>query len=162
MKPSEINNIRAKKTWCLLPSFDAIMWKGIAYCKKNEKMDNINKTDEIDSNLKSHELIHVRQAYSMKDSWFRFYANYVWEYIKNLPLIFTNIKAPYFMIHTEIEAYANANNWKYAAANKPLEEWKKYKKLTLSEKRTLAKEFFATKDLKKYASNVKKLIKTKI
>ena len=161
MKPSEINVIRAKKTWCLLPSFAAIMWKGIAYCKRTEMMDDINKSEDIDSNLKSHELIHVRQAYSMKDSWLRFYANYVWEYIKNLPLIFTAIKAPYFMIPTEIEAYANANNWKYAAKNKPLEEWKKYQKLTLKEKRGLAKDFFATKDLKKFSSAVKKLIKSK-
>lgn len=160
MKPNQIKTLRAKKTWFLLPSFKGMMWKGIVYCRKREYIDEINKSEEIDSNFKSHEMIHVRQAQSMKNSWFRFYCNYVWNYIKNLPLIFVNRMAPYMLIPTEIEAYVNASNLKYVKENETATQWQTYAKLTLKEKRTIAKEFFKSKNGKSFPSVVKNFMKT--
>lgn len=142
MKPSKVKVVKAKKAWFLLPAFKGITWMGVVYCAAQKYIDEINKSDKIDGNFKSHETIHVRQAQAMKDSWFRFYVNYCWQYLKNLPLITINAYAPYKLIPTEIEAYYNQDNWKYAEKVEPVYQWKLYQTLTLKEKKQIAKEFF--------------------
>lgn len=141
MKPSEIKTVTAKKTVFLLPHFRALTWKGTVYCKYKSDVDSINKHDYIDSTLKSHETIHVRQAESMKDSWFRFYLKYIIEWICNLPLVFVNLYAPYRFMPIEMEAYQNEKNWKYAT-NGAVCGWKELEKLTLKEKWKLAKKHY--------------------
>lgn len=141
MKPSEIKTIRAKKAHLLLPHFQGITWMGTLYCNRTEDIEKINKSDKIDSDFKSHETIHVRQAQSMNDSWLRFYLNYVWNYIKNLPLIFVDPYAPYRLIPTEIEAYLNQRDWEYAEKQEPVFQWKALEKLTLKQKREIAREY---------------------
>ena len=154
MKPSDINIPKAKKTWLLLPNFKAITWMGTIYCKRKNDVDAINMTDDIDSSFKSHETIHIRQAYAMKDSWFRFYVNYIFNWIKNLPLIFVNLYAPYKLIPTEIEAYLHEDSWNYARKNEPVYDWKKFQKLTLKEKKEIAKLYYKTYNGKKGFSTV--------
>lgn len=146
MKPSKVKTLTAKKTWLLLPSFKGITWMGVVYCRVQKYIDEINRSNDIDSNFKSHEMIHVKQAQSMKDSWFRFYCNYVFQYIKNFPLITVDLHAPYRLIPTEIEAYLNQDNWKYAAGEEPVYQWKLYQGLTLKEKREIAIEYFKKKN----------------
>ena len=141
MKPSKFKTVIGRKAWFLLPNFAALTWKGYAYCKTREMADKINSTDKIDSKLESHETIHIRQARSMNDSWFKFYLKYVWEYICNLPLIFINIYAPYMFMPIEIEAYLNQDNWDYCMQEENA-QWKEFEKLTLKEKRELAKEYY--------------------
>lgn len=141
MKPSKIKSIKAKITWLLPSKFRAMTWKGVAYCAKEEDVKSINKTDRIDSQLKSHETIHLRQAQSTKDSWFLFYVRYIWEWICNLPLIFINLYAPYKFMPMEIEAYLNQDNWDYCPYNATY-QWKEFEKLTLKKKRELAKEYY--------------------
>ena len=77
MKPSKIKSIKAKISWLLPSRINALTWKGIVYCTNEENVKLINKTDKIDSQLKLHETIHLRQAQSTKDSWFLFYIRYV-------------------------------------------------------------------------------------
>ena len=141
MKPSKFTTVIGRKAWFLLPNFSALTWKGYAYCKTREMADKINSTDKIDSKLESHETIHIRQASSMNDSWFKFYLRYVWEYICNLPLIFINIYAPYMFMPIEIEAYLNQDDWDYCMQEENA-QWKEFEKLTLKEKRELAKEYY--------------------
>lgn len=161
MKPSEINSIKAKKTIFLLPSFSAIMWCGKIYCRSTNRIEKINSTDEIDSTLKCHEMIHIRQAQAMNDSWIRFYWNYIISYIKNIPLITINSKAPYLLLPVEIEAYINENNFKYVEKNQPVYGWKKYQKLTLKDKREIARELFKENTRKKLSTLVNKHLKDK-
>ena len=161
MKPSKVDNLKAKRTWMLSSSFKGITWMGVVYCKKQEYIDQINKSDKIDSNFKSHETIHLRQAQSMKDSWFRFYMNYCWQWLKNLPLLTINSHAPYMLIPTEIEAYLNQNNWKYAEKNAPVHQWKEFQKLKLKEKREIAKKFFKSKEDKPFAVVLKEFFGSK-
>jgi hypothetical protein len=144
MRPSEIIIPRAKKCCFLLPNFKAITWRGVIYCKKRVDVNTFNASDSIDSNFKSHETIHIRQAQSMNDCWFRFYFNYVWNWIKNIPLMFVDIHAAYKLIPVEIEAYLYQNDWHYAEVNKPVYEWKTFQKLSLKQKRKIAKLFYKT------------------
>lgn len=141
MKPNKFKTVIGRKAWFLFTGFAALTWKGYTYCKTREMADDLNKTDYIDSQLKSHETIHIRQAESMHNSWFRFYAKYIWEWICNLPLIFIDIYAPYRFEPIEIEAYVNEDNWDYCI-NGPVYQWKMFERLTLKEKRKLAKEYY--------------------
>ena len=143
MKPSKIKTLKAKKAWFLPSHFQSITWKGIAYCQKQNEVNLINATDEIDSKLKSHETIHIRQAQSTKNSWFLFYIRYAWEWICNFPLIFIDVYAPYKFMPMEIEAYLNQDNWDYCTYNATY-QWKEFEKITLKKKRELAKEYYGS------------------
>lgn len=144
MKPNKIVSVKAKKAWYLPSSILAITWFGIIYCKTREYADSINSTTVIDTVLKSHETIHVRQAETMNNSWFRFYMRYIWEWIKNLPLITINSWAPYRFMPIEMEAYNHEYNYDYANSGK-VGEWREFEKLTLKEKRELAKEYYKSR-----------------
>lgn len=141
MKPSKFVTVKGKKAWLLLPGFSCLTWKGFAYCKSQKEADRINSTDKIDSRLESHETIHIRQAESMKDSWFRFYARYILEWILNLPLIFINVYAPYKFMPIEMEAYLNQDNWSYCMQGATY-QWKEFEKIPLKEKRAMAKKYY--------------------
>ena len=142
-KPSKIKCVSAKKAWIMLSNFTAITLFGVAYCKSRQRADEINRTDKIDSLLESHETIHVRQAESTKDSWFIFYAKYIWQWIKNFPLIFVKIYAPYKFMPFELEAYRYQDDWNHCLGK--CEKWKDYNKLTIKQKRSLAKEYYKHK-----------------
>lgn len=144
MKPSKLTKVVGKKAKFLLPRFSAITWKGCVYCKRQEDADEINKTPEIDSQLESHETIHIRQAESAHDSWFRFYVRYVWDWIKNLPLIFVNLYAPYKFEAMELEAYLHQDEWDYCTHG-AVSEWKEFEKIPMKEKRAWAKEYYGSK-----------------
>ena len=105
-KPSSIKVIKATcpKIW-LLPGFRAITFFGRIYTKTKADMCSINLNDNIDSNFKCHETIHVRQAEDTHNSWFLFYILYIWQWICNLPLITIHKRAPYRLISFEMEAF---------------------------------------------------------
>lgn len=144
MKPSKFNVIKAKKAWFLLPNFSALMWKGYAYCKRQSDADKINATDIVDSQLKSHETIHIRQAESTHNCWFTYYIRYIWEWICNLPLIFIDVNAPYKFTPMEMEAYLNQDDWDYCQHGATY-QWKELEKLTLKKKREMAKKYYGSK-----------------
>ena len=132
MKPSKFITVRGRKAWFLPSNFAALTWKGYAYCKTREMADTINSTENIDSKLESHETIHIRQAESMKNSWFRFYIKYVWEWICNLPLITVNLYAPYMFMPIEMEAYLHQDNWDYCMQGEK-HQWKELERLKLKD-----------------------------
>lgn len=139
-KPSEIKTAKAKKAWFLPSNMAAMTLFGTIYCHSKRRVDEINKTDGIDSQLESHETIHIRQAESTSDSWFVFCLKYVWQWVKNLPLLFVNVSAPYKFISFELEAHRHQDDWNYCVGK--CERWKKYGKLNLREKRILAKDYY--------------------
>ena len=143
-KPSKIKVIRAKKAIFLLPSFKAITLFGTIYCKRKKDVEAINESDSIDSVLKCHEMIHVRQAENTGNSWFLFYLNYLWQWVRNLPLIFVSTHMVYKFIPYEIEAYANERNFYYPTLSE-CSQWKTFKKLKMKEKRQYAKEYKKSK-----------------
>lgn len=104
MKPSKINVLKAKKAFFLFPGFRVLTWKGIAYCKSKRDVYLINIEDKISSDFESHEITHVKQAESTHNSWFCFYALYLWYWILNFPLFIYGKFMPYFFIPFELEA----------------------------------------------------------
>lgn len=139
MKPSKIKSVKAKTTSFLLRGFSAITWMGVIYCKHFEDAALINKADTIDSVFECHETIHVKQAESCHDSWLLFYLEYVWQYFKNIPLLFVELRIPYYFIAFELEAYAFEDNFSYP--HEKCTKWKTFDKLTLKEKFRMAKEY---------------------
>lgn len=142
-KPSKIKTVSGKKAWLMMPNFSAITLFGVVYCKSKSMADKINETDKVDSRLESHETIHVRQAESTSDSWLFFYAKYLWQWFKNLPLIFVNLYAPYKFMAFELEAYRYQDDWDYCL--KVCDGWKAYNKLKLKDKRKVAKQYYKGK-----------------
>lgn len=143
-KPSEIKVVRAKNAWMLPSSYKALMAFGIIYCNDYTDVEKINKTDEIDSTLKCHETIHVRQAENTKNSWILFYLNYLWQWIKNLPLIFVKVHYAYYFISYELEAYANETNFEYGY-NEAV-QWRMFEeRLSIKDKKKFAKEYKKSK-----------------
>jgi hypothetical protein len=156
MKPSKINVLKAKKALFLFSGYRALTWKGIAYCKDKSDIQLINSMDSITSNFEAHEMTHVKQAESTHDSWFCFYALYLWQWILNFPLFIYGKPMPYYFIPFELEAMNNEINWKYST-NGAVYQWKKFKKLTLKEKLKLAKQYkerFKSIGFKQYVRKV--------
>ena len=143
MKPSKITAIKAKKNKFLCPiGFTAITLFGTIFTRSESLANNINRTAKIDSILKSHEFIHIKQAENTHDSWILYYIIYIWQWLKNLPLIFIDLKAPYRFIAMELEAYLNQDNLTYATESEGgCSMWRKLDELTLKKKWNLAKEF---------------------
>ena len=140
MKPSKIQILTAKKALFLFPGFRALTWKGVVYCKRESDIQLINFEDKISSDFESHEMIHVRQAESTHDSWFCFYALYLWYWILNFPLFIYGMMMPYYFIPFELEAYNNETDWKYPT-NGAVYQWKKFNQLSLKSKLKLAKQY---------------------
>lgn len=136
-KPSSVSEIQIKYNPFLCPpGFSAITLFGTVYTRFKELVE---KPDEI---LRRHEMIHVRQAQSMNDSWINFYLKYFVKWIKNLPLIFINIKAPYKFISFELEAFSFQIDWKYQAEIAGgTSAWKKYE-MALKRKIKEAKRYY--------------------
>lgn len=143
--PKNTKEIKAKLNKFLCPyGFAAITLFGIIYVRKKEYLWKINRTNKIDSILENHEMIHIRQAWGTKNSWFIFYLLYIWQWICNLPLFIFGLKMPYRFIEFELEATCNELNFSYNTEN-PTYGWKKYKKLTFCDKWKMAKEFKKSK-----------------
>ena len=140
MRPSKINVLKAKKALFLFPGFRALTWKGVAYCKDAYDVNLINAQDTINSNFEAHEMTHVKQAESTCNSWFCFYALYLWYWVLNFPLFIYGKFMPYYFIPFELEAMNNEINWKYPT-NGGVYQWKKFKQLSLKSKLKLAKQY---------------------
>ena len=157
MKPSKINVLKAKKALFLFSGFRALTWKGIAYCKKESDIQLINAQDTINSNFEAHEMTHVKQAESTHNSWFCFYALYLWHWIINFPLFIYGKFMPYYFIPFELEAMNNETDWKYPT-NGAVYQWKEFKnKLSISKKLSLAsvyKEHYKGYGFKWYVRNI--------
>ena len=146
MKPSEQTTIRAKVNKFLCPySFGGIMLFGTLYTREQSHANSVNRSEAIDTTFKCHEMIHVKQAENVKDSWLLYYLLYIWQWICNLPLIFRGLKMPYRFIAFELEAYFNQDEFTY-----PLSQeggcalWRKMNNLSLSRKYKLAGQYKKT------------------
>ena len=86
------------------------------------------------NSLKNHEMIHLRQAQSCGDSWFRFYILYIWYWLKNRPYCIPR-HAAYLLNPFEIEAYAMMYDLDYLSrCEGGAQMWRKYAKMPLKER----------------------------
>ena len=105
---------------------------------------NAKEAEALNSRLttiKNHEMIHLRQAQSTGDSWWRFYCLYLrywwqgWRQRKHCP------NAGYRLNPFEMEAYEHMNDLHYL--NKCREGatgWKRYARMTIEERNTHSRQ----------------------
>lgn len=111
-KPSEIKELK-------LMGMDHFPFKGFSYMcwcgrmvYRNDMYDTrrkewITKKYKVSKN---HETIHLMQA-KMCGSWAKYYLRYLWEWLK--PGFMAPLKANYYTLKYEAEAYANEENFDY-------------------------------------------------
>lgn len=104
--------------------YSAMSWCGYILTKKKES--------DIKTTTWNHENIHLQQAKD-KGSWLKYYADYVWEWIKGNPITYPASSA-YYTIPYEMEAYANedksdyeinTNKYKIKIVKRPIERIRK-------------------------------------
>lgn len=82
--------------------------------------------------LKNHEMIHLRQAQSTGDSWWRFYLLYIWYWLKLLVKT-RRPRLAYVLNPFEIEAYRHMYDLDYLKPGRPTDGWRQYRNMTTKE-----------------------------
>ena len=139
-RPSCVADMPAlRNTFWLRRGYDALTFFGTIITATDEDAQEMagGAAGRRFSELKNHEMIHLRQAQSTGDSWWRFYGLYLWYWLRALPLNRVLPGAAYRLNPFEIEAYAHmsdphyldscpdgAQEWRRWAAIKPRERLK--------------------------------------
>jgi hypothetical protein len=138
-RPSRQTDMRAtvSRLWCR-KGYQAITLFGHIFTREQAMADSLNRRFDT---LKNHEMIHLRQAQSTGDSWWRFYCLYLrywwqgWRQRKHCP------NAGYRLNPFEMEAYEHMNDLHYL--NKCREGatgWKRYARMTIEERNTHSRQ----------------------
>lgn len=93
--------------------------------------------DEMDqgtSELKTHEMIHLRQAQNTHDSWVCFYLLYLWHYLRALPMNRRVSNAAYLLNPFELEAYTHEASADYLDNPACGSGWRCFAKMKPSER----------------------------
>lgn len=165
-KPQEIDKIEIK--WNnILPfnGFLAITFFGKMWIRKSNKNKweqylQDGRADEVIN----HEMIHVKQALSTNNSWWKFYMLYIWYWLKANPL-FNGFNFAYYMNPFEIEAYGNESDLGYISENMyGTNEWTEYKELKTYIKKEYWKAYLKKKKTEhiSFSLYVREYIKTTI
>lgn len=90
----------------------------------------------VGSNMKRHEMIHLRQAQSTGDSWLLFYLHYGWYYLLALPQNRYMKNAAYLLNPFELEAYENEHDPFYLeqCREKGATRWREYARMSPKER----------------------------
>jgi hypothetical protein len=90
--------------------------------------------------LKNHEMIHLRQAQATGDSWWRFYALYLWYWLRGLAMNRRMARAAYLLNPFELEAYRHMHDLHYperCAAQGGAREWRRFTGMDYSQRRSV-------------------------
>ena len=132
-KPSKITDMRAtvSRLWCR-KGYQAITLFGRIYTREQAMADSLNRRFDT---LKNHEMIHLRQAQSTRNSWLLFYTLYIYYSLRAVSYWRKKRNAAYYLNPFEMEAYRHMNNLHYLD-DKPngTEEWRKFARMPLSER----------------------------
>jgi hypothetical protein len=145
--PKEVSNLQLKETSTLpFDGYLCMMWCGhLVY--RSSKAEKINEyiNSEKYKNIYNHEMIHLCQA-QIAGSWWKYYLNYVWEWIKGNPII-NPASSAYYTIPYEMEAYGNEDDLTYTnnydGSYLPIYDIN-HRKSTYKEHRSNWKEFCAS------------------
>lgn len=138
MRPSKVADMPAVvNSFWLRKGFEGLTFFGTILTPTQTLADDFNihsvAGDLKSAAIKNHEMIHLRQAQSCGDSWFRFYLLYIWYWLRALPANRIFKHGAYLLNPFEMEAYRHMNNLNYLAdgeANK----WRKYAKMSIKER----------------------------
>lgn len=153
-KPSEIIDIEIKwNNFIPFGGFLAMTFFGKMWMRNSNKerwqryIDNGTAKYVI-----NHEMIHVKQAVSTNDSWWKFYLLYIWYWIKG---VFRGFTFAYKMNPFEMEAYANEEDLFYIGTHDSgAKRWKTYNELGVKKRKEYWKDYMS-KRKEKYISLTK-------
>ena len=114
-----------------LRGYDAMTFFGTIITATEEEAIRMNSKGNV---LKNHEMIHLRQAQSLHDSWLLFYLYYGWYSLLALSQSRKMKNAAYLLNPFEIEAYGHDADLNYLKDNEAT-EWRKWAKMPLEERR---------------------------
>jgi hypothetical protein len=138
VRPSKITDMPAVvNTFWLRKGYEGLTFFGHILAPTQELADRFNGS--ADRALKNHEMIHLRQAQSCGDSWFRFYLLYIWYWLTGLRMNRKMKHAAYLLNPFEMEAYARMNDLDYLKG--PATEWRKYAKMKLKDRLKLYQKY---------------------
>lgn len=145
-KPSHIEKIQIVFNKLIPPFKFAMTFFGKMLIKKKSRDRwNWHVRTGYSKIIINHEMIHVKQAVSTGDSWFRFYLLYIWQWIKNNPLLGWDFA--YKMIPFEMEAYAKETDLYYTMENEDgCTLWKKFDKLSYTVKRAIWENYLEKRE----------------
>ena len=138
VRPSKITDMPAVvNTFWLRKGYEGLTFFGHILAPTQELADRFNGS--ADRALKNHEMIHLRQAQSCGDSWFRFYLLYIWYWLTGLRMNRKMKHAAYLLNPFEMEAYARMHDLDYL--NGPATEWRRYAKMKLKDRLKLYQKY---------------------
>ena len=112
-RPKDIKTVTVKFGIIPPKDFLAITWFGTMYInKRNKDLWEKEYTDAWKQIILNHENIHLKQA-QREGSWIKFYAKYLWYWLKNMFLCGFKNNIAYYCIPYEIEAYQHERNFNY-------------------------------------------------
>ena len=142
VRPSKVVDMPAVvNTFWLRKGYEGLTFFGHILAPTQELADAFNAKPNA---LKNHEMIHLRQAQSCHDSWFRFYILYIWYWLRTVCFggfaVRRQLKhAAYLLNPFEIEAYAHMHDLDYLKG--PATEWRRYAKMPLKDRLKLYKRY---------------------
>ena len=138
VRPSKVADMPAVvNTFWLRKGYEGLTFFGHILAPTQELADRFNGS--ADRALKNHEMIHLRQAQSCGDSWFRFYLLYIWYWLTGLRMNRKMKHAAYLLNPFEMEAYARMHDLDYL--NGPATEWRRYAKMKLKDRLKLYQKY---------------------
>lgn len=135
-RPSRMTDMPAMTDgFWLRKGYDALTFFGTIVTATKEAAQEMGRKG---NELKTHEMIHLRQAQSTHDSWLCFYALYIWYYLRALPQNRHMRNAAYRLNPFEMEAYENMYDPDYA--NHEANGWRRYARMKPSERLRLLRK----------------------
>lgn len=131
--PAKVSRLWSRKGYSAMTVF------GHIFTSHQDTADTLNGRFGA---LKNHEMIHLRQAQSTGNSWFRFYVRYFWYSLCALRYFRRFRNATYYLNPFEIEAYRHMHDLRYLEQCKEngAQEWRKYARMKLSERLELVRK----------------------
>lgn len=140
--PKEITDIKIKWNKFFPIGYLAMTFFGKMWMKNKDKKKWEYYISTGHSNVViNHEMIHVKQAVSTNNSWFKFYFLYAWYWLTANPL-FNGFTFAYKMNPFEMEAYSNETDLYYIGTHASgAYRWKTYKSIQTKQLKQYWKEY---------------------
>lgn len=134
-RPAAVNDMRAEvsRLW-RRKGYTAMTVFGRIFTSEQAVADHLNRRNDA---LKNHEMIHLRQAQSTGNSWFRFYFLYFWHSLLALRYWRKVKNAVYYLNPFEMEAYAHQHDLHYLdrCGDRGASEWRTFARMKLSQRK---------------------------
>lgn len=132
-KPSTVHDMPAVvDTFWLKSGYEALTFFGTILTHSQQEADHMNRRfDE----LKNHEMIHLKQAITTGDSWWRFYRLYLKFWLQGWRARKRHKNAGYWLNPFEMEAYEHMNDLGYLEqCRNGATEWQRFADMSIDER----------------------------